>query len=498
MAAACPNCGSATHTDAAFCSHCGSLLASDGHTTETALPSAFPNPNDMTFGDSRYAVKQALGRGAIKTVYLVTDTLLDRDVALALIEGDALDDRGRDRVLREAQTMARLGEHPNVVPIYDFGEDDAGPFMVMPVMVGGTLSELIAGRGPTELDSDRIVDIATDVCSGLEFVHLVRVVHRDLKPDNIWLTSDGTAKIGDFGIAHIGGRTRRTDADKVMGTPAYMAPEQGMGHDVDRRTDLYSLGAILYHAVTGSPLFTDSTPMGVVQKHINEAPTPPTEHTPDCSPEMESLILRLLAKDPASRPDSAASVLATLDEITIAGRMAPADGPGALGRKALNVLLVDDSEDDAMLVLRGLRRGGFEVSHQRVDNAAAMQRALEEGTWDVVVSDHSMPSFSSRGALRVLQSSGLDMPFIIVSGTISDEIAVEAMKSGAHDYVMKDNLARLGPAVERELREATVRRARRSAEYEERRVRQDLEQRVKDLTARNALLERRLSAQPPA
>ncbi len=147
----------------------------------------------------------------------------------------------------------------------------------------------------------------------------------------------------------------------------------------------------------------------------------------------------------------------------------------------LRVLLVEDSEDDALLLRRELRRGGYEPVCERVDTAEAMEAALEEGTWDIVISDHSMPAFSSSAALELLRSKGfMDMPFIIVSGRIGEDVAVSAMKAGAHDYIMKDNLARLNTAIERELREAEVRRQRRRAEEElkvsETRFRQMIEQ----------------------
>jgi len=149
----------------------------------------------------------------------------------------------------------------------------------------------------------------------------------------------------------------------------------------------------------------------------------------------------------------------------------------------LRVLVVEDSEDDAKLLLRALAKAGFAVASQRVDTAAAMQAALDEGTWDVILADYSMPEFSAPAALDTLKDSGLDLPFIIVSGTIGEDLAVEAMKAGAHDYIMKDNLMRLVPAVRRELREATVRRERREADEALRLAYAELETRVAERTA---------------
>ena len=166
---------------------------------------------------------------------------------------------------------------------------------------------------------------------------------------------------------------------------------------------------------------------------------------------------------------------------------------------ALRVLMVEDSEDDAELVIRVLRRGGYEPNFQRVDTPADMHAALDRQQWDLVLADHNMPSFSALGALSIIQNRGLDLPFIIVSGTIGEDAAVAAMKAGAHDFVMKGNPARLIPAVERELREAEVRRTRRDAEQEERRLNleladrhRQLEQQVKELSGLNELLQQHL------
>lgn len=150
----------------------------------------------------------------------------------------------------------------------------------------------------------------------------------------------------------------------------------------------------------------------------------------------------------------------------------------------LRVLIVEDQEDDAALMLRELRRAQFEPEYERVETEEELAAALEKGGWDIVLSDHGLPRFNSLQALNMLHESGLDLPFIIVSGSIGEDLAVAAMKSGAHDYIMKNNLARLGPAVERELREAEVRRARRDAEEQKQRLVQELEKAYQQLERR--------------
>ena len=190
----------------------------------------------------------------------------------------------------------------------------------------------------------------------------------------------------------------------------------------------------------------------------------------------------------------------SLSDSTFGGRQRhTAEQETASKSPALRVLMVEDSEDDAELLLRELRRGGYDPDFQRVDTAADMHAALDRQTWDLVLTDHNMPNFSALGALTIMQNRGLDLPFIIVSGTIGEDAAIAAMKAGAHDFVMKGNPARLIPAVERELREAEVRRARRDAEQEESRLNleltgrnRELEQQVKELSGLNELIEQHL------
>ena len=434
-----------------------------------------------SFEDGRYEVNSLLGEGAMKRVYLVNDTLLDREVAFALIKYEGLNDADRKRILQEAQTMARLGDHPNIMPIYELGDEDGQPYMVLPLMAGGTVEELL-GREKAGLSLDSVLEVARDVCQGLDFAHSKGVIHRDLKPSNVWLTSAAVAKIGDFGIAFSAAYTRMTDSGHVLGTVHYMSPEQAMGGEIDERSDLYSLGSMLYELVVGTPPFQGSHPVAIISQHINSQPAAPSEYRAECPPTMDALILSMLEKDPSDRPSSAGVVLGDLEKIAkAAGEADLRPAREGMARTVLRVLHVEDSPDDAMLVLRELSKGDYEVSAERVDTPAAMREALDKDTWDIVIADYSMPHFSAPAALKLLQNSGLDLPFIIASATVTEEMAVAAMKAGAHDFVMKDNLARLNPAVDREMREAEGRRARRKAEHEERRLHEELEKRNLEL-----------------
>ena len=316
MVSECARCGRPLRARARFCDKCGTPVVSTGEATSTAddLPGEPAPPPPVMFKGGRYLVKGFLGEGARKKVYLVHDTLIDRDVAFALIKTEGLDDVGRQRVLREAQTMGRLTEHQNIVQIHDFGDENGQPYMVVSVMTGGSVEDLMRDSGGS-LDAATVVRVAKDVCNGLAFAHGRDVVHRDLKPGNVWMMEDGTAKIGDFGIAMLVGEERVTREGMMVGTVSYMPPEFASGGEVDGRSDLYSLGCLLYAMIVGRPPFKAETPLAVVSQHINAKVVPPGAYNPHCPEALEELILRLLAKEPADRPKSASDVLSQLDAI---------------------------------------------------------------------------------------------------------------------------------------------------------------------------------------
>ena len=290
-------------------------------TAPTASPSAsnaaMSNEQPTSFAGGRYQVKRFLGEGGKKKVYLAHDTLLDREVAFALIKTDGLDETSRSRIQREAQAMGRLGSHPHIVTVFDLGEEQDQPFMVTELMGGGDVEGMIEDATDHRLSLEQAINVANETCRGLDFAHGRGVVHRDLKPGNIWLAADGTAKIGDFGLAVSLDRSRLTAEGMMVGTVSYMPPEQAMGGEVTPRSDLYSLGAMLYEMVTGRPPFLGDDSVAIIGQHINTPPVAPTWHNTGCPRPLEALILRLLAKDPAERPESASDVLAALDAINV-------------------------------------------------------------------------------------------------------------------------------------------------------------------------------------
>jgi len=308
-----------------------------------AAPPPVSTPVPTSFANGRYAVKKFLGEGGKKKVYLAHDSLLDRDVAFALIKGEGLDLVGRERVTREARAMGRLGSHPHVVTVFDLGEADGQPYMVTELMGGGDVEGLIEkADGP--LATAQAIEIAKSVCRGLEFAHAKGVVHRDLKPGNVWLTADGVAKIGDFGLAVALDRSRLTMHGMMVGTVSYMPPEQALGGEVTPQSDLYSLGAMLYEMVTGHPPFVGGDPTAVISQHINIPPVAPSWQTEHCPPALEQVILQMLEKDPAKRPASAVEVLTALSHVDPAQKSASHSDSNVLESLARGVFVGREKE----------------------------------------------------------------------------------------------------------------------------------------------------------
>ncbi len=248
----------------------------------------------------RYALERPLGHGAMSVVDLARDVELDREVAVKrLAENFARDDDLRARFQREARLAARLA-HPNVVRVYDVGSDDDGrPFIAMEFVDGETLAELLARRGP--LPPDEVAALGVQACRALAAAHAAGLVHRDVKPQNLILRRDGLLKLGDFGIAFGLEGTRLTIAGTVLGTAAYLAPEQARGEEVTAAADIYGLGAVLYELLTGHP---PRMPATLAELAATEAIPVPR----DVPPKLARIVMRCLELEAEDRPLSAAEV----------------------------------------------------------------------------------------------------------------------------------------------------------------------------------------------
>jgi serine/threonine-protein kinase len=259
---------------------------------------------------NRYEIQRELAQGGMAEVYLAHDQLLDRPVALkALFPEYAREPSFVERFRREAQSAANLN-HPNIVAIYDWGQEAGTYFIVMEYVEGRSLRELIRAEGP--LDAFQAAEITAEIASALGFAHRTGVVHRDVKPGNVLITQTGIVKVTDFGIARAGTSDGLTQTGSVMGTATYFSPEQAQGLPVDGRSDVYSLGVVLYEMITGVAPFTGDSPVAVAYKHVREAPVPPSRRNPDVPPDLEQIILTAMAKEADLRYQSADDMRADL------------------------------------------------------------------------------------------------------------------------------------------------------------------------------------------
>ncbi len=251
------------------------LAAADRDIAAASPASGAPQPtlvsqpssaHPTSFVNGRYVVIRFLGEGSKKKVYHAHDILLDRDVAFALIKLEGLDDISRARIIREAQAMAKLGDHLHIVTLYDIGTEGDQPYIVTQLMAGGDVEGLIEKAQDHKLPLEQAIRLAQQVCRRWSTPTSMRLFIGDIKPGNVWLTLDGTAKLGDFGLAVALDRSRLTQVGMMVGTVSYMPPEQAMGGEPDKRSDLYSLGAMLYEMVAGRPPYLGGEPL----QHIVE------------------------------------------------------------------------------------------------------------------------------------------------------------------------------------------------------------------------------------
>src|SRR5438874_6077741 len=253
-------------------------------------------------------------------VYLAEDQELGRRVAIKMLDArHAQDEQFVERFRREAKNAAGLS-HPNIVSIYDRGEAEGTYYIAMEYLEGRTLKELILSRGPTPIPV--AIDYTRQILAALSFAHRNGIVHRDIKPHNVVVGPDGRLKVTDFGIARSGGTSQMTEAGSIIGTAQYLSPEQARGAPVDQRSDIYSVGIVLYEMLTGPVPFTGETPLEIAMKHLPATPEPPSAKRPDIPRELDLVVLRALAKDPEDRYASAADMEADLARVARGGAVA--------------------------------------------------------------------------------------------------------------------------------------------------------------------------------
>ena len=310
--------------------------------TLTRLPAPTPSaPVVVAFPPTElggFRIVRELGRGGMGAVFEATDSALGRKVALKVMLPEvAVHSQARERFLREARAAARV-EHESIVPIYQIGEANGMPYITMPLLAGESLDSRLKPKAPLPL-ADLLL-VGRQVAEGLAAAHASGLIHRDIKPSNIWLdlNSNGSVRrvrILDFGLARAPGDAVLTGAGDILGTPAYMSVEQARGQLVDFRTDLYSLGVVLYQAATGHRPFDGGTAYAVLAALAAHTPLAPAQVNPTVPPALSALIVKLMSKTPAGRPQSARGVVEELARVAAPWKhAAPVAVPGTGTRSA--------------------------------------------------------------------------------------------------------------------------------------------------------------------
>jgi len=315
---------------------------------------------ERVLGD-RYRLLERIGSGGMADVYCAHDTRLRRDVAVKVLRPIDGDPAFAARFRREARHAASI-QHPNVATVYDFGEDGDDRYIVMELVRGDTLKDLVRRRGA--LSEDEALTMAERVARGLEAAHARRLVHRDLKPHNVLVGGDGQPRIVDFGIAKASDGTALTGAAAVLGTAHYFSPEQASGKSADHRSDLYSLGVVLFELLTGRLPFDGGNPVEIAMRHVRDAPPRPSDWRPGLRRATDEVVLRALEKDPDRRFATASAMAAALLRARDGAGPVPVLRPASVRRRSGAFLL-------PAFVGAALLLGGAAIARSALDRPAA-------------------------------------------------------------------------------------------------------------------------------
>ena len=390
------------------------------------LRTSVPAPG--TILRERYRLDSELGRGGMGTVYRATDLELQREVAVKVLSATRQSSDARERLVREARAAAALN-HPHIVTIHDVGESAGFPFLVMELIAGPRLSQ----ARPTDLS--RVIEIAVQICAALEHAHENNIVHRDLKPDNVLLsgTSDSsTVKLADLGLALPAYGARISRAGVIVGTAAYMAPEQALGQTVDGRADLYALGVLLYELTTGRLPFTGDDPLTIVSQHVHAPVVPPRVLRSDMPRALEALIVKLLAKDPAHRFASAVETrTALLESLTLQDEALATDAAPAVA------------------ILDALSRGRLVGRNEELTEARELWQRAREGRGHAVLLSGEPGAGKTRLAREITIQAAVDGALVLSGGCYEYEAAtpylpfVEAFRRWTREEENDDKLREL-------------------------------------------------------
>ncbi len=388
---------------------------------------------------NRYEIQKLLGEGATAIVYQGVDTLLQRTVAIKVLL-PYVDKTTRKRFQREAQAAAQLN-HPNIMSIYDVGEDEQ-PYLIVEYIEGRPLFDFIPS--PPE----QVAAIGQQICEALDYAHRQHLIHRDIKPANIYITPAGQIKIMDFGLAITGASKRVTATGRVIGTPAYLSPEQAQGQPLTYHTDIYSTGIVLYEMATGVLPF-DTNDIGILLlQQVKKPPKPPRELVPEIPPELERIILKALEKHPAARFQTAGEMAQALAAISGQAIELPPNpnahtaDPSARTQTqsppsaALRVVLADDHRILRRSLAMFLTTEGIEVVGEANNGAQALALVQEQHP-DVLLLDLDMPGTSGLDVLPQIRQAQPDVKVLVLTGQTEDRAIMRALRAGAHGYILK-------------------------------------------------------------
>jgi eukaryotic-like serine/threonine-protein kinase len=370
----------------------------------------------------RYELGEILGFGGMSEVHLARDLRLHRDVAVKVLRADlARDPSFYLRFRREAQNAAALN-HPAIVAVYDTGEAETPngplPYIVMEYVEGVTLRDIVHTEGPME--SQRAIEVIADACQALNFSHQHGIIHRDVKPANIMISKAGAVKVMDFGIARaLADANSVTQTAAVIGTAQYLSPEQARGEKVDARSDVYSLGCVLYEVLTGEPPFIGDSPVAVAYQHVREDPVPASQRHPGISPELDAVVLKALAKNPDNRYQTAAEMRADL--IRVHSGEAP-EAPKVLTDAERTSLLASSSPSDRTPPTEQL------PAHQT--GYAERDRGQSVGRWLIAVAVLAVLTVVVTIAINMIGGNTREVQVPDVTGQASADAVVALQNSG--------------------------------------------------------------------
>ncbi len=387
---------------------------------------------------NRYLVESLLGHGSSASVLRAREQRLGRSVALKVLLPHVRDTVVR-RFFQEASSAAQLN-HPNIMHLYDVIEEDGLNMLVVEYVEGVPLSEFVPSP------PQRAAEIARQIALALHYAHEPDIINRDVTPANIMVTPAGQVKLMDLGLALPREAKRVTAAGMIIGTPAYLSPEQAQAQPLDRRTDIYSLGVVLYELVTGNLPFSQDDIPALLLQHVREAPPPPRAFKPDLPPALEAIILKAMEKLPSRRFQTAKAMADALGEI-----IAPAPAQGAAAGSADTWVTGDAARavamvrivlaDDHSMLRRSLanllnEHPGFIVVGEAADGDQALASALEHQP-DIILLDLNMPRRGGLDVLPELRSRVPSMRVLVLTGRDEEFYIMQALKLGAHGYMLK-------------------------------------------------------------